>query len=120
MALTSTTLDRDISRRKRKLRITVIPSGNYTPGGDTFDLTAITNPKVIPLGKPSALPKFATVVNSPAGYSAEFVAGATMQTCKLKVFASPGNELAAAAYPAALLADANGFTVEMEGPLGGF
>lgn len=118
MPTTLATTDKDVTRRRKVLTVAVTLSGDYTVGGDTVDLTTVTNPLMLSNGKVSALPTRATVVNSPDGYSAEFITGATLQTCKLKVYTAMGTELTAIAYPAALIADP--FLIELSGPLGAF
>ena len=118
MALVLATTDKDLTRRRKNLTISATPSGDYVVGGDTADLTAVTNPKGISNGKVAALPKTAKVVNSPGGYVGEFIIGATLATCKLKVYTAMGVELTAIAYNATLLADP--FLIELSGPLGNF
>jgi hypothetical protein len=117
--VTLTATDKDISRRKKILTISVaIGAGNYVPGGLPCDLTKVLNPKLLSGAKPATLPKKGVVINSPAGYNGEFILGATMQTCLLKIYSAPGTELAAGATPAAIVADP--FQVEISGPLGAF
>lgn len=118
MALSAVATYRDITRRKKHIDVLVTPSGNYVSGGDIFNLTAITNPKLLSGVKPATLPQVGIVLNAPGGYYAEFIMGTTMTNCKLKVYTSGGAELAAAAYPAALLA--NAFLVRLTGNLGAF
>lgn len=116
--LTPVTTDKDVTRRRKVLEIAVTPSGVYTPGGDTLDFTTTTNPKFFSNGKVAAMPKSYNVLNCPAGYTAELIAGTTLKNWKLKVFSAAGQELGAAAYPAALLADP--IKIRLSGPMGAF
>lgn len=118
MALALQTSSTDVSHRLNKLRVKATPSGNYSAGGDTVNLTTITNPKLLSGGRAGSLPTGARIVRYAAGYLAELILGATMQTCLLKIYSAPGVELAAGAYPAALAADFYEF--ELEGPKGSF
>lgn len=88
--------------------VKVTRSGNYVAGGDTVNLnsSALTDPNGIGvLGYPLAVPKTPIAVDSEYddGYYAQVVAGATLATFKIQYFTSEGNELAAGAYPAAIL-----------------
>lgn len=118
MALALVTLRKDLSRRNKHLIISATPSGSYATGGDTVDLTKLTNPKFISNGLAGAVPKAVEIINTPGGYSAEFIIGTTLANSKLKIYSAPGTELSAAAYPAALTS--NAFQIELVGPLGGF
>lgn len=118
MPIALVTFDKEISRRRKRLRVKGTLSGNYVTGGITVDLTTISNPKLLSSGKAASNPTLGLVLNSPAGYTGELVAGATIKTWLLKVFTTGGAELAAAAFPAALAADP--FQFEFEGPLGAF
>lgn len=109
------------SRRQKTITINATPTGSYPPGGDPIDLTAITDPTFQGSCFPGKVPDRVLILNVPAGYDAEIVAGTgtTLATAfKLKVYSAPGTELAAAAYPAALLADA--FQLALIGPNWGF
>jgi hypothetical protein len=118
MPVTLITTQKDITRRKKRLTVKGTVSGAYTPGGDPMDLSTTTNPSMISGGKLGSNPQFGRVVKHPSGYIGELVGASTLQGWALKVFISPGNELPAAAYPAALLADP--FYFDFEGPLGAF
>lgn len=118
MAIALVTTSRDSTRRKKKLVVSGTVSGNYVTGGITIDWTTTTNPKLLSGGMVSAQPQYAEVINAPAGYSGEFVPGTTLKNWKLKVATTAGAELAAAAFPAALIADP--FQFELTGPIGAF
>lgn len=104
MALASALDYIDITRRKKRRRVKITPSGNYVAGGDTLDLTKMTNPNNLGAALFANPPKFAAQQNAPGGYAAEFIPGATLATCKVK-YSVNGAELAAGAYPAVLTGD---------------
>lgn len=113
MSLTSTALAVEYNRRRRVLRLQIAFVGNYTPGGDVLDLTAILNPNFQPNVGVSgfnipALTNF-KIARPVAGYGFEVVAGsapAVLATAfKIKVFTTAATEFAAGAYSASLLAD---------------
>lgn len=104
MALASALDYIDITRRKKRRRVKITPSGNYVAGGDTLDLTKMTNPNNLGASRFGNVPKFAASQNVPGGYTAEYIPGATLATCKVK-YALNGAELAAGAYPAVLTGD---------------
>lgn len=54
-------------------------------------------------------PKYGDPTQPPAGYTAQILPGADGLHWVLKVFSAAGQELAAGAYPAAILADLNAF-----------
>jgi hypothetical protein len=113
MAATLVALTPDYTRRRKRNRIKITPTGNYAAGGQVIDLTALTNPNFLPNVGISGfnIPALSDVAITkvPAGYTAEMVAGtntAALATAfKLKIFTAPDTELAAGAYPASLLAD---------------
>jgi hypothetical protein len=84
---------------------TVAPSGNYTTGGDTLDLSefpvvASTQPPTLGTGWMDGL----------AGYDYVFSPGAAMNANKVKIFQQAATagafpELAAGAYPGAVTGD---------------
>ena len=115
---TLTSTDKDLTRRRKVLTVAALAVGNYVPGGDSINLSNVQNPKFISNGKIGGVPKIAEVMNAPGGYSAEIITASTLAGFKLKVYSAPGVELAAGAYPAALLADA--FLLKFAGPLGAF
>lgn len=105
MALASTVTVVDITRRRKRKTIQVTPSGNYVAGGDTIDLTATTNPSFLAGAGFGSVPKRYIACRAPGGYTAEYIPGATLATCKVKYYSAAGQELAAGAYPAALTGD---------------
>lgn len=113
MSLTLTALKIDYTRRRKINRIQTQPVGAYTTGGAVFDLTGLLNPNFQPNVGVSAfnIPPLTDLIvtRCPAGYTAEIVAGsdptALATAYKLKIFTAPDTELAAAAFPASLLAD---------------
>lgn len=118
MAIVLVSVQRDITRRKRRLVIQGTVSGNYVTGGIPVDWTTVTNPKMLPGGRPRSNPLLGEVLNTPGGYSAEFIPGTTMKNWLLKVYTGGGAELAAAAFPGALIAAP--FQFEVQGALGAF
>lgn len=78
-------------------------SGNYTTGGDTLDLTKLTNTGFIPgalqFGR---LPVRITINNLPDGYTAEWIPGTTLANGKIKWNTASNTELGAGAYPAGI------------------
>lgn len=121
MPLANAAVSSSNTRRQKTIKIKATPSGNYPAGGDPIDLTNITDPQFQGSCFPGKIPDYIQIENSPAGYTAEIVAGTgtTLATAfKLKVFTAAGTELTAAAYPAALLADF--FLLALIGPNWGF
>ena len=91
--------------------IKVVPTGNYTTGGDTLNLnpSALADPLGLGIiGFPSNPPQTPPIVDQTfftgayAGYSASIVPGATLGTYKLQIW-NGGVELGAGAYPAGIL-----------------
>lgn len=106
----------DIDLRKKEVVLTATASGNYATGGDTVNLTAVTNPQNHnggSFGFPVNIQDY-SVEQGGGGYTAELIPGATPATWKLKVFSAPGTELAAGAYPAAITGDP--FELRFRGP----
>lgn len=100
------------------LSVTVSSLVETIAGGDTVDLTKLTNPNNIgdaAIGFPGTI-KIWEVIGTPAGYNAKLVPGAALNTWRLRVFSAMGTELATGAYPAAILADV--FTIRLVGPKG--
>lgn len=94
----------------------LVPSGNYVSGGDIVDFTSPSAAPVLlgPGGPsiPSSGPalKFDTWMESgDITYFLSQIIGTAMNNNKLRVFTATATELAAGAYPAALLADQIGF-----------
>ncbi len=89
-----------------KLLVQLTPSGNYVTGGDTFDLTAITDPGGVGLVGFNQPPICVHIIGQNAGgYRGEFVPGTNATNGKVK-FYTPAtgatDEVAAGAYPAAI------------------
>lgn len=94
--------------------VKVVPSGNYTTGGDTLNISpgAMSDPlgKGI-IGYPEAPPTVCPEVSGYVGFTATAVGayavvvpGATLGTYKLQQFLAGGTELTnGAAYPAGFL-----------------
>lgn len=123
------------SRRTRRVTTRIfrgVLTGNYVQNagaaGETLNLTTATDPNhlgdtvggKLDVAAVTARLFEAKVVRAPAGYGAEInlSTGATSwaNAFILKLYSAPGVELAAAAYPAAILADS--FEVEISGPNG--
>lgn len=90
---------------------TLVAAGNYLPGGDVIDWTSLGD-----LIKSGYVPINVTIQSQSAaaghsGYQYYFRPGAALNNCKMQVLTTgngAGNalqELAAGAYPAAILAD---------------
>lgn len=108
MSLPLTAITPDYTRRRSIRRMSVIPASTYPTGGDPIDFTAIANPNFEGNFTPGTVPTITQMQleNVPGGYDYQFVAGTgtTLATAwKVKFFTTAGTELAAGAYPAALL-----------------
>lgn len=104
--------------RTKELILQATPSANYVTGGDTVNLTAVSNPKFIgdaQFGFPGKIDDY-EVLQAPDGYTANLVPGATLATWLLQVFSAANTQLAAAAYPAGILAGV--FLLRFRGPKG--
>lgn len=110
----------DHTRRRRIVTLQVTPSGAYPAGGDTLDLSAVTNPNAFARAGfgSTFIPdkQDVTFKDSLAGALPEWIQGADFKSCKIKLFSSAGTEHAAAAYTAAELADV--LIVEISVPAG--
>lgn len=122
-----------LSRRTRRVTTRVYLgtlTGNYVTGGEPLDPTAATDPNsynepiagIYDAGAIAAHVFESKVVRFPGGYMGEIVPGSAPtgwnNAFRLKLYSAPGTELAAAAYPAAILAD--NFEFEISGPNGTF
>jgi hypothetical protein len=96
--------------RTKQLYLIATPTGNYVTGGDTVNLREDAR-----VGFPGIV-KESEVSSAPAGYAAVLIPGTTLNNWKLKIYSVAGTELAAAAYPAAILAGV--FILFLEGPKG--
>lgn len=84
--------------------LALVFSGNYVVGGDTLDLTQVQNTTGHSVEgffePPTNIGVFSMAIG---GYRVEVIAGATLNTYKVKAYNNlTGAELAAAAYPAAI------------------
>ena len=104
--------------RTKQLYLIATPSGNYSTGGDTVNLQAIT-PTIgqmdAKVGYPGTISE-SEVSSAPGGYTAVLIKGATLATWKLQIYSAAGAELAAGAYPAAITGGV--FILFLEGPKG--
>jgi hypothetical protein len=107
MAVALAVVSVDNTRRKKRITYKTTFSGNYATGGDTIDFTAATDPNFKNARIPSVPPELIEVNGNPGGHGAEGVVGAGNNNSKIKLFSAAGTELAAAAYPAGVLAEAN-------------
>lgn len=88
--------------------IQAVATSNYVTGGDTLSVApaAYTDPngKGV-LGEPLGLTTIppSTETENIGGYYAQFIPGTTLANGKVKFYQSQGAELAAGAYPAAIL-----------------
>lgn len=120
MALPLTAMQPDYSRRRKNNRLKSTPTGNYVTGGVPFDLSTIANPNWHPNIGFGPIPNIDDihVVKVPAGYTAEVVSSGvgspTLATAfLLKVYTTAATELAAAAFPAGLLAGVFEFEINV-------
>jgi hypothetical protein len=108
MSLPITALEPDYSRRRKNRRYSVQPTGNYVANGDVLDFSTILNPNFFGDVNLSNVPAFGEVsFEVPDGYKVQMVpaGGTTLATSwLLEFFTTAGVQLAAGAYPAALLA----------------
>ena len=103
MAIASSLVSVDPTRRFVRRTLNLVFSGNYTTGGDTLDLTATTNPNSLEGARAfSLVPAQFAVQNVPDGYTAEILAGSALNNWKVKWYTASNTELAAAAYPAGI------------------
>lgn len=110
MALALAVQKVNVDMREKEIVLKATASGNYATGGDTVNLTTITNPNFktnAVFGFPGDINEY-EVLSCPTGYVAELIPGATLATWKLKFSATGAalsgalGEIAAAAYPAAI------------------
>jgi hypothetical protein len=108
----------DFTRRRHMIDTKLTLSGNYPAGGETVDLTKLTNPGLHSRAFPGSIPSKVRFDNIPGGYTPVWVPGTTLANGKVKFLSAVGTDLAAAAYPAALTADP--LQIELSGPTGKF
>jgi hypothetical protein len=75
-------------------------SGNYVTGGDTMDFTTVADK----LSSTQILQVYADSQNGNSGYYVP-IAGASLNSWKLKAFTGGGTELCAGAYPSSVTTD---------------
>ena len=103
MPIASSLVSMDPTRRFVRRTLNLVFSGAYPTGGDTLDLTATTNPNGLEGAKAFALnPTVYGVRNLPDGYTAEIIAGAALNSWKVKWYTASNTELAAGVYPAGI------------------
>ena len=107
MALTLTVNQFDVDSSGKQVYVAgiVTASGSYTTGGDTLDLSTQS---YIPSAQ---LPKQASLFTQTGQvYNYAFIQGAALNSCKVKIYAAGGTELAAGAYPSAITNDIIAFS----------
>jgi hypothetical protein len=103
MAIASSLIAIDPTRRNVRRTLALTFSGDYATGGDALDLTATANPNGLEGAKAFSLnPTVYGVRNVPDGYTSEIVAGAAPNAWRVKWFTASNTELAAGAYPAGI------------------
>ncbi len=103
MAITSSLIALDPTRRSVRRTLALSFSGNYPTGGDALDLTATANPNNLEGAHAFALnPAVYGVRNVPGGYTAEIIAGAAPNAWRVKWYTAANTELPAGAYPAGI------------------
>jgi len=102
MSITANVLSTQTNRLK-EVYVAIVPSANYSTGGDTFDLTGLKNPNFLPDPFLSRLPISVGVMNEEmGGYYVGILPGTALNNYKIKFYQPGGVELAAGAYPAAI------------------
>jgi hypothetical protein len=107
MTMAAVVKNTDFTRRRKKLNIEVTMSSNYATGGDTLNLTTMTNPNFLAGANVNSIPPQCDVAfkNGPGGYEPRWVPGTTLANGKVQIYSTGGTEVAAGAYPAALSGD---------------
>jgi hypothetical protein len=107
MAIAAVVKAVDFTRRRRRVSLALTFSGSYATGGDTLNLTTVTNPSFLSAAGFSTIPTTTDVSfrNGAGGYDFDFVPGTTLANSKIKLFSAANTELAAGAYNAALTGD---------------
>jgi hypothetical protein len=102
MAITANVLATQTNRLK-EIYVSITPSGSYTTGGDTFDLTGLKNPSFFPEPFLARLPISIGVMNEEMGGNyVGIVPGTALNNYKIKFYQPGGAEVLAGAYPAAI------------------
>ena len=86
---------------------TLTPSGSYSSGGDTLDLTTIEGAAVLARVFAAATVPVNGSVYGTTGDSYGFIPGAALNNGKVKINTASNTELGAGAYPARITGDAN-------------
>lgn len=107
MPITPKALTMQVGRMITERILALAFAGNYPTGGDTLDLTAISEA----LNRIDGFKNFKFdgikvmyPVSESGGYYFEIIKGTTLANNKVKIYKPAGTELDAGAYPAALLA----------------
>src|SRR5215467_14898029 len=91
------------TNKLKEIYVAIVPSGNYSTGGDTFDLTALKNPSFLPDPFLARVPISVGVMNEEMGGNYVGILPGTAPTnYKIKFYQPGGAELTAGAYPAAV------------------
>lgn len=93
------------SRRQREVTFLATVTSPYVATGDPLDFTVATDPSQFGYVAPGVAPEVIIPIGGLGGRWCTPVKGTTNKNSKLKVWDTKDNELAAGAYPAALLAD---------------
>jgi hypothetical protein len=107
MALTLTVhqFDADASGKQVYVAGIITATGSYSTGGDTLDLSTQS---FIPSAQ---LPKQVSLFTQTGQvYNYAFIQGTALNNNKVKIYAAGGTELAAGAYPSAILNDIIAFS----------
>ena len=102
MSITANVLTTQTNKLK-EIYVSITPSGNYSTGGDTFDLTALKNPNFLPDPFLARVPVSVGVMNEEmGGFYVGILPGTALNNYKIKFYQPGGSEVAAGAYPAAI------------------
>ena len=102
MSITANVL-RTHTNKLKEIYVQIVPSGNYSTGGDTFDLTALKNPNYLPDPYLARVPVSIGVMNEEmSGYYVGILPGTATNNYKIKFYQPGGSEVAAGAYPGAI------------------
>ena len=102
MSITANVLATQTNRLK-EVYVAIVPSGNYSTGGDTLDLTGLKNPIFLPDPFLARVPISVGVMNEEmSGFYLGILPGTAPNNYKIKFYQPGGVELTAGAYPAAV------------------
>lgn len=106
---------------EKRVRVKVVLANNYVQAlrgqnvGEVIDLTGVLSPGYVPGARwGNKGPTRGYILNGLQGYAAQLIPGADAYHWLLQIFSAVGAELAAGAYPAALLGMQD-FYVEFSG-----